>query len=125
MKNINRIAIVTVLGCLSATAAVFAGSGQASTVSISYYQTYSTGTTVPMYGDVTVTGFNNQNYSTNSVWLELHNKNNTIVKQAEAPIGFNGTLYTAQNVATNDYHLDLNPDGPNYDSVVANGKAQN
>lgn len=125
MKNIKRIAIVTVLGCLSATAAVFAGSGQASNVSISYYQTYATGNTVPMYGDVVVTGYVNPTHSTNSVWYELRNSNNTIVDQAEAQIGFSGTLYTAKNVSTADYHLDLNPDGPNYDSVVATGTAQN
>jgi len=120
----KRIALATILGALSVASAAYAGSGQASNVSINYYQTYSEGNTAPMYDSVTVSGYVNPTYSDNSVWYELHKSSGSIVREAEAQVGFSGTLYST-TVSTADYRLDLNPDGPNYNGVVANGKAQN
>ncbi|NMI07145.1 hypothetical protein HF638_24440 [Paenibacillus sp. SZ31] len=122
--NKKKIAIVTLLGVLSIASAAYAGSGKASNVSISYYQTYSEGNLVPMYETVSVSGYVNPTHSDNSVWYELHKSSGSIVREAEAQVGFSGTLFST-DVATADYRLDLNPDGPNYYGVVANGKAQN
>jgi len=125
--NLKRIIGIAVVGCISLSSIAFgAGSGQASTVSIGYYDTYANGSVVPMYGGpVDVTGYVNPTYSINSCWYEFKKSSGVLIQEVEAAIGFNGTLYTVPSVATADYQLNLNPDGPNWNSVVANGKAQN
>ena len=123
MSKFKKVLALTIIGSFYATAAL-AGSGQASNVSISYYDTYATGNTVPMYGDVIVSGYVNPTYSDNSCWYELR-KGSSIWNQVQGAVGANGVLATFKAAPTADYHLDLNPDGPNYDGCVATGKAQN
>ncbi len=123
MKKKKRIVGLVLLGCFTLAGSAWAGSGQASTVSITYDQTYATGTTVPMYQNVTVSGYVNPALSGNSVYYDLF-KGSSKYGSSQAQKGFNGTLYTV-NVPTGDYHLDLNPSGANFNSVVASGRAQN
>jgi hypothetical protein len=121
--NIKKIIGLTALGCLSIVGAAYAGTGLASNVSISYYQTYATGNTVAMDGFVNVSGYLNPG-STNSVWYELHNSSGIYQEVSIVTPGNYSSIYQV-GVPQGNYHLDLNPSGTNYNSVIASGKAQN
>jgi hypothetical protein len=108
------------MATLSLTSAAYAGTGNASTATIGYYNTIMYGSYVSMNGDVTVSGYLNPTYSHNSLWYGLEGPKG-MVREIEQLPGFDGVAFVV-SVPSGNHRIVLNPDGPNFYGCVATGR---
>jgi hypothetical protein len=128
MLHLKKAIPTIAAGLFLMAGTALAGTGNISDASISYYDTYKDGSIYDMNGTVALSG-NNSSSSTNQLWVELYKRNNPLqpdskITSDQLAIG-TSTWTRSTTVSSSKYYIHLDPDGPNYNSCIGYGKAQN
>ncbi|WP_281883552.1 hypothetical protein [Paenibacillus sp. YYML68] len=123
MKKILPAAFMAI--ALIGNSFVFAGTGNVSSASINYYDTFAKGSTYSMNGDVNLAGYNNPN-SDNALYVELFQDTTGVDPRiTHEYLTGNSSKSWVHNVSNAQYYIWLDPAGPNYYGVIGSGSASN